>query len=408
MKAIYNIRYLFLLLILFAAGPAVYGQQSDYEILQNFSADYEELADLVENADSAGQVRELTDAIDDLEEEYAEYSELLNEGLYPETFEGHLNRLRNNLTVTEENFTVIEDLNEQISGLEEEVNTFRDEFARMNQEAEDLQAQIEQASANEQQQAALIRQYRENIEQRNIFVAEFLEEMLNRYETMDEGSQTEISEATERLEDNPVELVKTMVAENNNLVEQDSALEAPDFVEMRAQQQYFQDLWEKIGERLANTFAPESPVQTRQEITDMLAVWETNIDGKIWESLEASFNQNGIELASFSDRESFDTALNTYVDEAIAVSTESNDEEDYREYQNFREYWNNTIKSQWGEPLATGDVLSQSQIAAIDVKLASWGEAAAPVSNLMFILFLISLAVIIGLVILLITKTKKG
>jgi hypothetical protein len=88
----------------------------------------------------------------------------------------------------------------------------------------------------------------------------------------------------------------------------------------------------------------------------------------------------------------------------VDTSLETNSEEDYEDFRNFSNYWNETVKANWGEMLTEGGVLNHSQIAAIDIKLNSWSEAAQPTSNLMFILFLVSLAVIIGLVVLLITR----
>jgi len=210
----------------------------------------------------------------------------------------------------------------------------------------------------------------------------------------------------ERLDDNPLQLISTILSEYINSVDQASDLEPTDYLGMRAQHAYFDDIWDRIGENLANTFAPDEPVQAEQGINDQLSAWQASIDNKLWNSLTTAFNQNNIQLDTFTDAETFNTAVNRYIDDAIAVSQEANTEEDYEVFRNFNSFWNNTVKADWGDNMTQGNVLTQSQIASIDIKMTQWGGAATPTSNLMFILFLISIAVIIGLVVLLITKKE--
>lgn len=390
--------------LLFVASATVVAQQSDYQIQQDFRTNHAELAERVDNATTSGELSEISSDIDALEADYSEYSSIINAALYPDTFSGKVRDLRNRYNAARNHVTALEDANERISELMAQVDDFRNQLAQMDEEIADLKEQIDRSSANERRQAALIRQYRQNIEQRDAFVSEVLEQLMKRYQEVDSATQAEIADALERLSDNPIELLKTIIAEYTNMADQDSGLEAPDFVRMRAQHGYFSEVWNRIGERLANTFAPDNPVEARQEVTDMLAAWLASIDNKLWNALTTAFNQNGIELPAFTSASTFNNALNQYVDNAIEVSRESNNEEDYQIYRNFANYWNNTVKAQWGELLVSGGILSTSDIAAIDVKLNEWSEHATPTSNLMFILFLISLAVIIGLVVLLVTK----
>ncbi len=390
--------------LLFVTSATLYAQQSDYQIQQDFRANHAELTERINAATSTDELSDISIDIDALEADYSEYSSLINAAVYPDTFSGMVRDLRNRYNATSVNLTALEQANERIDDLMAQVDDFRNRLAEMDEEIADLKQQIDRSSANERRQAALIRQYRQNVEQRDTFVTDVLEQLMSRYQEVDSATQDEIAAALERMSDNPIELLKTIIAEYTNMADQDSGLETPDFVRMRAQHGYFSDVWNRIGDRLANTFAPDNPVQARQEVTDMLAAWLASIDNKLWNALTTSFNQNGIELPPFTSASTFNNALNQYVDNAIEVSRESNSEEDYQVYRNFANYWNNTVKAQWGELLVNGGILSTSDMAAIDVKLNEWGENATPTSNLMFILFLISLAVIIGLVVLLVTK----
>lgn len=397
---------LFLALFFILASTTLVAQQSDYQILQNFRVELAELNERVELAVSTQELDELEEEIASLRERYAEHSAIINASIYPDTFENSVNRTEENRSALVERYAIIEQLNERVDELTSEMDVFRDRINQMTLESEDLQDQIERSAASESRQAALIRQYRQNIELRDSFVSGFLEELLMKYQTMDRSTHEELAETAERLEDNPLDVIKTIISEYINVADQSSGLETPDYLGMRAQHGYFSDVWGRIGERLVNTFDPERPVQAKQEIEDLLATWLASVDNRLWDSLTTTFNQNNIQLGPFTSPETFNTALNNYVDGGIEISFESNSEEDYRIYRNFRDFWNNSVKASWGEALVDGKILSQSDIATIDIKLSSWSEAAQPTSRLMFILFLVSMAVIFGLIILLVMKRK--
>lgn len=385
-------------------GMAAVAQQSDYQIQQNFRTVYDELLERIDQADSTAALEEIEEAINDLEEEYAEYEELIEAASYPESYDQAIANLRSKHELAVDNLSTIEDLNNQVVELESEMEGFRGRLEEMDQERLALEQRIEESTQNEARQASLIRQYRENIEERNLFVSNFLGELLSKYQSMDPSESQEISEAAGRLEENPVDVIKNVINEYINMMGQTTALQAPDYVSMRAQHGYFSEVWGRIGEQLVNTFAPENPEQTRQEVSQLLSNWVTSINNNLWESIHNSFSENGIELAEFSSSEEFYEALNSYIDSAYETSMETNSEEDYQVYQRFNDFWNNTVKAEWGEMLTEGNILTQSQISSIDMKLDNWRDEAAPQSNLTFILLIVSIAVIIGLIVLLLTR----
>lgn len=390
--------------LLFLASTAVIAQQSDYQIQQDFRTEYKELATQIDNATSTEELESAYAEISEFEAKYSGYSSLINSALYPETFEERISDLQSRYGISETNVNVVNQLNEQIAGLQRELDELRERLAGMDEDSQALRERIERASANERRLSGLVRQYRQNLENRDEFVSEMLEGLLNRYQTMDAQSQAELAEAIESMDDNPLDLLRTILQGYINAADRDAGLESVDFLRMRAQHGYFSNVWDKIGSRLAETFAPDSPVQARQEITDLLSAWQASIDNKLWNALSTSFNQAGIQLSTFTSADAFNNALNQFVDNATEVSRNQNEEADYELYRSFSDFWNNTVKAGWGEFLVAGNVLDQGQIAAIDVKISDWGQAATPTSNLMFILFLVSLAVIIGLIVLLVTK----
>ena len=123
-------------------------------------------------------------------------------------------------------------MNDQVSSLEDEIDGFKSQLDQMDQETADLQQQIQESTENEARQAALIRQYRENIEERNLFVSNFLGDLLSKYQSMDRAQRQEISEAAGRLEENPVDVIQNVINEYIAMMENAEGLQAPDFVSM--------------------------------------------------------------------------------------------------------------------------------------------------------------------------------
>jgi uncharacterized coiled-coil protein SlyX len=394
----------FAMMLIAVSYSTVEAQQSDYEIQQEFRAEHSQLADWIDNAVSTDDLEEISDRIDQLESDYSGYSDIINAAIYPDSYQARIEDLRSRYGAAQQNIATIEELNERVESLSSDLEGFRGQLAEMDERAESLQREIRDSQANERRLSNLVRQYRENVEERDRFVGEFLEDLLSRYESVDASTAAEIADAAERLDDNPVDLVRTILGEYVNYANQQTDLSAPEYLSMKAQHTYFSNLWDDIGERLTAIFDAEEPVQAYQEVRDLLANWNSAIDNRLWGAISNAFAQNDINLDNFSNANAFYNALESYVNDATQTSRDQNTEEDLERFRNFSNFWNNTVKANWGETLMASEVLTYSQLASIDSQLDEWNQAAIPTSNLMLILFLISVAVIIGLVVALVRK----
>ncbi|TVQ65960.1 MAG: hypothetical protein EA360_07640 [Balneolaceae bacterium] len=399
-----RIRLLLLSFFTLLSGLSVHAQTSDFQLLENFNNDFHRISTEIDQVIDMGALREIELEISSFESRYSDHRTLITAALYPVTFEERVNSLRDRIMVKNQSLSVVDQLNSRIEGLIAETDLFRSRINQLNSEISTLQQNIERSSASESRQAALIRQYRQNLESRDLFVADFLEELINRYQNMDSAERSELSVAADRLQDNPVEILKSIISDYIELSNNRSGLSLPDYVSMRAQHGYFSDVWSRIGEQLTRTFETERSRQARTEIDNMLAAWLASVDNNVWSLLQQEFYDRSIRLSPFTNSSELNRSLHEYIDAAYEISLESNREEDYGKYRNFSDFWNTTVKANWGDLIIAGNILTHSDIAAVDVKLSSWGEAAAPISNLMFILLIVSIAVIVGLVVLLVTR----
>lgn len=391
-------------LLLVAASLAdLQAQQSDYEIQQNFRNDYNQIVNWIDNAVASSDIREIEQRIREFVSEYSDHTSIINAALYPETAQQRIDGLRARFNAARDKIATIENLNRRIDALNAEMQEFRDRIAEMDEAREALERQLRDSQAGERRVAAMAREYRENLQERDEFVTGFIAELLQRYDAVDAATSSDLADMIERLDDNPVDLLRTILGEYVNYANRATGLTAPEYMSMKAQHIYFSQWWDSIGERLTDVFA-EAPVQARQEVSDLLANWNSAIDNRIWGAISGAFSDSNVNLDSFSSANALYSSIRSYVERAIETSREQNSQEDLDRYRNFTGFWNGTVKSQWGDLLIASEVLSYEHVASIDTLLETWNVEAIPTSNLMLILFLASIAVIIGLIIALVRK----
>ncbi|MEX0639319.1 MAG: hypothetical protein WD094_02575, partial [Balneolaceae bacterium] len=181
MKRIITYTYSTFAVLLLVAGSAttLFAQESDYETVQDFRSGYSEVVNWIDNSVSSSDLDEISNSISSLESDYSGHSELLNSALYPDTFSDLMDDLRSRYDAAEKNITTIEELNERVRELSEELAEFRAGLSDMDAQVEDLQTRLNRSESNARQLSGLVQQYRQSLENRDEFVAEFLEELLN-------------------------------------------------------------------------------------------------------------------------------------------------------------------------------------------------------------------------------------
>ena len=146
-------------ILLITANSALIAQQSDYQIQQDFRAEYNALAEKVDNAVSSDDLTEIMQDIESLEATYSGSSDLINAAIYPETFEEKISDLRSRFANTEQNVSVIEQLNERIDELNSELQTFRNRLNEFEEKSESLEQQLAESKSSEKEVSSLARQY---------------------------------------------------------------------------------------------------------------------------------------------------------------------------------------------------------------------------------------------------------
>lgn len=389
---------------------SVHAQTSDYQIKKDYEVAYTALNEAVEYAKSVSELDTVTSEIREFEAKFAEHEELLDHALYPETFESSIANLKQEANNAERRLLIIENQDEKLTDLSKELSSYKNEVARLSSATDSLRNAINQSEQSEQELAGLVKQYRESLESRDKAVLSIVDSLFVTYRDMKTGASSDLAEFYDDREivaqDNPLEFINSVIEENIQVLKTDEGtLQTEDYLRMHVVQTRFGEVWNQIGDNLVNIYGGNEEEQWKTNIEAKLSDWKASSSRNMWASIDAYLEENQVELGAFDSNESFYAAIESFINDATDASRDNViTDENYEQFESFYAFWNGKIKSEWGEFVQEGDVLTMTQISTIDSEMMNWRDEAKPRSFLIPILLGISLLTIVGLIIVLARK----
>jgi DNA repair exonuclease SbcCD ATPase subunit len=383
-------------------------QTSDYQVKKNFEEAHNELRVEIETAMTVKEVDSLMKEVSNLESLYKDREELLDHALYPETYSGSIDQLKQNARNTEHKLLIIEDKDEKLAKLSNELSSYRSEITHLNTRTDSLRNLISDSEQSEQKLSALVQRYRNSMEERDEFVLNMIDSLFTSYRDMDSKSIAEIGENAREIgnENNPLEILQVVMEKNIQILKaNDGSLNTEDYLRMYVVQSRFSEVWNQIGNDLVTLYGGNNTSQWESNIEDKLGDWKASASKNMWASIDKHLEQQNVDLNAFDNNESFYSAIETFISNATDASRDKVvTNENYDDFQAFYDFWNGKIKNEWGEFVQEGEVLTMAQISSIDTEMMSWRDEAKPKSFLIPILFGLSLITIVGLIIVLARK----
>lgn len=394
-------------IVLLFIGTSGFAQISDYQVTQNFEASYQELKTSVQNAGSSEILDSLKYEITNLQNEYENKEELLDNALYPTTFDGAIDELNQFAKSAKSKVMIIEEQNERLANLSDDLSSYQNEVNRLNNRTDSLRRAIRTSEDSERDLSALVQRYRESMEQRDEYMLNMIDSLFMTYKDIQNHEFRELaSKEKQRIlneSENPLQVIQSVISENLAILKASGeSLQTEDYLRIYVVQNRFEEVWQQIGGDLLNMYGGENKTQWKENIESSLKDWKASASKNMWASLDTFLEQNNVELSAFDNNESFYQAIDAFVTDATKASREKVlKEENYETFQRFHTIWNGKIKSDWGQFVQEAEVLTMSQISTIDNEMMNWKEQAQPRSFLIPILFGFSLLTIVGLIIVL-------
>mgnify|MGYP003110556169 FL=1 len=395
----------FIAVLLIIGTASVFAQTSDYQIKNNFEERYAELKNSIEEAMTVNRIDSLKGEIEDFEYYNEDHEKLLNNALYPDSFEGSIAELHQRARAAEHKLLIIENQDEKLASLTSELNSYKSEIANLNSRTDSLRNAIVASEQSESNLSNLVERYRKSMEERDEFVLNMIDSLFITYKDMQGQALAEFSEENGsralQQQDNPLELIQSVIEENIQILKSnDGSLQTEDYLRMYVVQSRFSEVWNQIGDDLTRIYAGDKANQWENNIEGKLHDWRASASKNMWASMDTCLEENNVDLGAFDNNESFYKAIDSFISKATDASREKVVTEDnYKDFQAFYDFWNGKIKSDWGRFVQEGEVLTMTQISNIDSEMMTWRDEAKPKSFLIPILFGISLLTIIGLII---------
>lgn len=379
----------------FFQGSTAQDVNSDYEIVQNFNNTYNKIQTDLDTVTTVKGAEALNNRVQSLRENYNDHKELLNKALYPNNYDRQIKKLSTQVKSTHKRLQLIAKQRKKLNQLTGNVNRFEDQLSKLRSETDSLQKLLDRQSARSQQLSRSVQEYKENVTKRDELILAFVDSVVTNYQQLNTQTLQELSkayqESRKNIDSNPLKLIQSMIQSNIDFLNSTQTLAASDYLRMYQVQQKFRDMWNTVGSRILKVYSPENSNQAiESEIKSALDEWETKVADQTWKSLNQAFAEADIELSEFGDAEGFYKSLTSYIDNQIENGNR-------QQFENFNEFWNNTVKSDWAASMVENDILTYEQMSQVDQKLTEWDKKTAPVSYFWPILLAVAVLIIIVL-----------
>jgi hypothetical protein len=362
-----------IMLISFLGMNALFAQ-SDYSIVQNFKENVQKIQTAIQNADSLAVLDQITDKIDNLQNEFTSHKELLDKSLYPANFNGTIEQLKNFDNLRKNDFSQIDVLNTKMSDLSKQVDT-------LNQHNNDLETQLTVLENQNKQNEKMVSQLRSSLMRRDQIVMA----MINNIVPSTSGGNGELNQMEKQKlysnaeKDNIVLQIKRAVNDNIRFLEA-TKLYSDDLNKIEIQRQKFVQTWDNVGPLLVKIYSEKNKsTENLKDINQSFALWKAKINQEAWNSINSEFANNNFQLAPFTNGDEFTSSVTSFIDDAIKNVGETDKADAEHVYKTFVDStWNKYFKYGWAPFLVNNNMINKKQISTIDAKIADWSNAVYP------------------------------
>jgi hypothetical protein len=389
-----------LLLFCTTQGFAQQEELSDFEIQKSFKAqlaEYKSKIDTVSTADSAQAIFQYVQAFDST---YQDHRELINKSIYPDTYKQQVQELKQAAKLAVNRLQKMEQQDQQVTNLQLRLLAYQEHVAALTDDADSLRQAMQESIESEKQLSGMVRNYRQNLEDRDELILAFIDSTVVAYQQMDLQALQDLENMDNKSRINSdgdaLKMIQDISTENLNILKENSSkLRLQDYMRMHTVQQQFEQMWSRLGNKITEVYGGNDAEEIAQNIDQNVEEWDKLLGSKTFATLQDSLQAKGLDVNSFENSEGFYNSVNSYLDQKIKQSQDGSSQADYQHFQAFQDFWNK-VERQWSGPFQEADIMTSSQMATISEKTDRWSQNAKPASNTM--LYLLIGAILLALV----------
>lgn len=386
--------------------------RSDFEIKRSFDRKVEDVRKAIPTISSANTADSLLTVVNQIENEFNKDKTLLNQTLRPKTVEGILSELRSLISVQQAQLKTIDVQQQEITVLNEKVTLFSAQLAMFAKQTDSLRQVIARTNASEQVMSNLVKEYKARLEQRDQLIRQFVDSLIITFDNPElrrmGGDQ---NPAFSRLigSEDALKIIQSIIEDNIKIISGTTEFDAEFYLKMNTLQRQIEQMWVKIGPTIAAVYQGQRNVQkVDAAVKDRLDTWRQRVQGAMWNAMHRSFTDAGILINDFDSKDGFLNSVNAYLDTTLVRLEENVTEQDYKNYEIFKQFWTDQVKEVWGPMLLENQLLTMEELSSIDQKVEDWGIKSRPRSdNLVMYLIICVIAIAVLAVLLFMAKRKS-
>jgi len=406
-KKMKNKLILSFILFYFLLGVNTLFAQSDYEIVKNFKEKVREIEKAIRDSDSLDALADVNESINQLRSDFISHKKLLDSGLYPESFDKTIEKLKNSYALRSDDFMQIDVLKTEVTGLREVVDTLNrrnveltDQFAILEKQSNDDRTRIAQLEQT-------IAQLKSSLQKRDEIVKNMIDSLLpSSFSGEDLNTQEKQQLLSEAERNNILFHIKRAVSDNIRFLKA-TKLYPDDIEEIKDQQEDFLRIWKSVGPTITELYSEKGKnTNELKEIDEAFTNWHIQLEQETWESLKQEFTENNINLRNFSNGKEFAAALSSYISDEIKNAEVKGKDKAEAAYKNFADStWYSEIDPDWVPFLIDNNMLAEEEKDSIEVMIASWRDNVYPDGTKW--IYIIAGVILLAVVILLFTRKSK-
>jgi len=386
--------------------------QSDYEIVQDFKAKYQEIEKQIKDTLSLEELNAVVAGIDQLKQEFNEHKELLDKSLYPDNYAKSFEKLNAAYVLRQGDFTTIDVLQTEVVELEQEVEFLNRRNNELIIKIEDLKAQRKKDKKTIAELENLIADLRNSLRKRDKLVVDMMDNLMppimREKATLSPEDQNMVRR--EEQKEDVLQNVKISIEDNIRFLEATS-LNPDDIKDVQKQQEQFSDSWKAIGPKLVDVYADKSSkANVLKEIDSLYSQWYSkSVDQNVWRSIRDEFKVHGINLKEFNYGDEFVNTIKLFVEDEIKNLGVKSSDASEKTYVNFTDStWFAVVKPMWVPYLIEGGLLTEKQKDEVEMSIEEWKSELYPSKWWLYVVLWFAIVIIIIPAILLIRKRKKS
>ncbi len=405
-----------LLLVFLCLGAVLASaQQSDYDIQQQFEQRYTALRQKIDSAATPGDLEALKTQVDALAIDFQEHKEFLDKALYPDTFDGRIDALRQLYTMAYNRTSTIETQTARITELESTVSELTGRLDTLTGERAKLFSDLQAARGSLAGLREAVKRLTTNLQANDRLVFSLVDSIFLPYDrNLRQGSDIAKEDIAGRLQQaNVLSRVYGVAADNVRFL-QSTQLQPKDYGTLIDQYQQFKTRWTGLSDKMhdvvaaserraslelpaarnrkggpagaAQQLAATAPAKGAQ-VDSVLYQWQNSLMGSFWAGLEKEFTAKGVQIDHFTDGPSFSAAVRSLI---ATYRTSGADRDPF-----VQGVWKERIDKEWRDALSRDSVLGRAEYASLDQAVSELTQKTVDLKLILYIAGIIIIALVI-------------